>query len=128
MASKASVLPLVRSAILQYQRDFRRRPGLVADGRDMGTVVFPDAPLKFFFNADPATRVYRRYKQLQEQGINVSLRDIREDLEERDRRDISRSIAPTKPASDAVVIDATDLSVDEVFALVMSYVNQRGLG
>lgn len=128
MASKASALPLVRSAVLQYQRDFRRRPGLVADGRDMGTVVFPDASLKFFFDADPVARAYRRHKQLQEQGINVSLRGIRKDLEERDSRDISRSIAPTKPASDSVMIDTTDLSADEVFALVMSYVKQRGLG
>lgn len=127
MASKAAELFLVRSAILQYQRNFRRRPGLVADGRDMGTVIFPDAALKFFFNADPAKRAYRRYQQLQEQGINVSLRDIQEELEERDRRDISRSIAPTKPASDAVVIDTTGLSVDEIFALVMSCVKQQAL-
>lgn len=128
MASKASALLLVRSAVLRYQRDFRRLPGLVSDGRDMGTVVFPDAPLKFFFNADPAGRAYRRYKQLQEKGISVSLRDIQKELEERDRRDISRSISPTKPADDAVVIDTTDLSVDAVFALVMSYIKQRGLG
>ena len=125
MASKASALSFVRSAILQYQRNFRRRPGLVADGRDMGTVVFPDTPLKFFFNADPAERVYRRYKQLQEQGINVSLPEVQEELEERDRHDISRSIAPAKPASDAVVIDTTDLSVNEVFSLVMSCIKQR---
>ena len=128
MASKAAALPLVRSSILQYQRDFRHSPGLVADGRDMGTVVFPDAPLKFFFNADPAVRAYRRYKQLQEQGINVSLRNVREGLEERDRRDVSRFIAPTKPASGAVVIDTTDLSVNWVFALVMGYIKERSLG
>ncbi|QTS83872.1 (d)CMP kinase [Coxiella endosymbiont of Amblyomma nuttalli] len=125
MASRASTLPLVRSAMLQYQRNFRRQPGLVADGRDMGTVVFPDASLKFFFNADLAVRAYRRCKQLQDQGINVRLRDIQEDLEERDRRDISRSIAPTKPANHAVVIDVTNLSLDEVFALVMRCVKQQ---
>lgn len=127
MASKASALLFVRRAVLQYQRDFRRLPGLVSDGRDMGTVVFPDASLKFFFNADPAERACRRHKQLQEKGFNVSLRDIQEELEERDHRDIIRSIAPTKPASDAVIIDTTGLSVDEVFVLVISYVKQRGL-
>ncbi|MFW0072757.1 MAG: (d)CMP kinase [Coxiella-like endosymbiont] len=127
VASQASALFLVRSTILQYQRNFRRQPGLVADGRDMGTVVFPDAPLKFFFNADPDVRVYRRYKQLQVQGINVSLPEVREELGERDRRDNSRPIAPAKPANDAVVINTTDLSVDGVFALVMNCVKQRGL-
>ena len=127
MASKASALFLVRSTILQYQRNFRCWPGLVADGRDMGTVIFPDAPLKFFFNADLSRRIYRRYKQLQEQGINVSLPDIRGELEERDLRDSSRSISPTKPASDAVVIDTTSRNADGVFALVMNYIKQRGL-
>lgn len=127
MASKASTLFLVRKTILQYQRNFRRWPGLVADGRDMGTVVFPDAPLKFFFNADSPKRIYRRYKQLQERGINVSLPDVQEELEERDHRDSSRSVSPAKPANDAVVIDTTDLSIDGVFALVMNCVKQRGL-
>ncbi len=127
MASQSSALPTVRQAILQYQRDFRRSPGLIADGRDMGTVVFPDAPLKFYFNAKPEERALRRHKQLQEKGINVSLRDIQEDLVERDRRDVSRSASPAKPAEDAVVIDTTNLSIEEVFAVVMNHVKQRGL-
>ena len=127
MASQVSALPIVRQAVLQYQRDFRRLPGLVADGRDMGTVVFPDATLKFFFEADPLARARRRYQQLQDQGINVSLRDIQEDLLERDRRDKDRPISPTKPAVDAIVIDTTALNIDGVFELVMQQVKQKDL-
>lgn len=127
LASQVSSLSMVREAVLQYQRNFCQWPGLVADGRDMGTVVFPDADLKFYFNADAKERAYRRYQQLQDQGINVSLPDIQEDLEERDRRDITRSISPTKPAADAVVIDTTHLGVEIVFATVMSYIWERGL-
>jgi cytidylate kinase len=127
MASQASALTVVRQAVLQYQRDFRRFPGLVADGRDMGTVVFPDATLKFFFDADPLERAKRRHRQLQHQGINVSLRDIQEDLLERDRRDRDRPFSPTKPAVGAIIIDTTDLSVDEVFARVLQIVHQQGL-
>lgn len=97
LASKASALSVVRQAVLQYQHDFRRCPGLVADGRDMGTVVFPNTTLKFYFDADPQERAYRRYRQLQKRGINVSLRDIQEDLEERDHRDVNRIISPSKP-------------------------------
>lgn len=127
LASQASGLTIVREAVLQYQRDFRRFPGLVADGRDMGTVVFPDATLKFFFDANPLERAQRRYRQLQDKGINVSLRDIQEDLLARDRRDRDRSFSPTKPADEAVIIDTTDLSIDEVFALVLETVQQKGL-
>lgn len=127
MASQASALPPIRQAVLQYQRDFARPPGLVADGRDMGTVVFPDATLKFFFDADPMERAERRHRQLQHQGINVSLRDIQEDLLERDRRDRDRAFSPTKPAADAILIDTTDLSVNEVFERVMQIVQQKGL-
>ena len=97
----------------------------MADGRDMGTVVFPDAVLKFFFKADPAERAKRRYAQLQAQGINVSLPDIQEDLAERDRRDVARRISPTKPAADAIVIDTTDLNIEQVFEAVMQHVSQR---
>lgn len=125
MASKISAFPMVREAVLQYQRDFRRLPGLVADGRDMGTVVFPDANVKFFFEADLKERAERRYKQLQERGINVSLRDIQEELLERDRRDIDREISPTKPADDATVIDTTDWGIDQVFAEVLKHVAER---
>lgn len=127
LASKVSVIPLVREAVLQYQRDFRRPPGLIADGRDMGTVVFPDAPLKFYFDANPEERAHRRFEQLQLRGINVSLRDIQEDLLERDRRDSARSVSPTKPAADAIVIDTTDKSIDAVYDVVMQHIKQHGL-
>ena len=125
VASVTSELPMVRQAVLQYQRDFRRWPGLIADGRDMGTVVFPEAPLKFFFTADSEERVLRRYKQLQDKGINVSLPDIRTDLKERDSRDTGRAISPAKPAKDAIVVDTTHLSIDQVFQEVMRYVKGR---
>lgn len=128
LASKSSTLSVVRQAVFQYQRDFLRWPGLVADGRDMGTIVFPYATLKFYFDADPKERAYRRYRQLQEQRINVSLRDIQEDLKERDCRDVNRKISPTKPAMDALLIDTTKLSIKEVFLIVMSYVRSRSLG
>lgn len=125
MASKVSAYPMVREAVLQYQRDFRRSPGLVADGRDMGTVVFPDAVVKFFFEADSKERAKRRFNQLQARGINVSLRDIQEELVERDRRDMNREISPTRPADDAIVIDTTDMAVDQVFAKVVKHVEGR---
>ena len=128
LASKSSALSVVRQAVLQYQRDFSRWPGLVADGRDMGTVVFPYATLKFYFNADLQERAYRRYRQLQERGINVSLRNIREDLEERDYRDVSRKISPTKPAEDALIINTTSLNIKEVFVAVMNHIKERKLG
>ncbi|AKQ33567.1 (d)CMP kinase [Candidatus Coxiella mudrowiae] len=128
LASKASALSVVRQALLKYQHDFRRWPGLVADGRDMGTVVFPNTTLKFYFDADPQERAYRRYRQLQRRGINVSLRDIQEDLEERDHHDVNRIISPTKPAADALIIDTTKLSIEEVFVKVMNHIKERGLG
>lgn len=128
LASKTSVFYVVRQAVLQYQRDFRRWSGLVADGRDMGTVVFPNAILKFYFDADLKERAYRRCRQLQERGINVSLRDIQEDLEERDHRDVNRTISPTKPAANALIIDTTKLSIEEVFLVVMNHIKERGIG
>ena len=127
LTSKFSALPIVRETVLQYQYDFRQWPGLVADGRDMGTVVFPDAILKFYFNADLKERVYRRYKQLRERGINVNLCDIQGDLEERDHNDATRSVSPAKPAIDAIVIDTTRLGIEAVFMEVMSYVWQHGI-
>lgn len=125
MASKTSALPIVRAAVLHYQRDFRRSPGLVADGRDMGTVVFPDALLKFFLEANPEERARRRYDQLQNKGIDVSLHDIQEELDERDRRDTGREVSPTKPASDGIVIDTTGMDVDQVFVEIFKHVDQR---
>ena len=113
-ASAVAQLPKVRAALLQRQRDFLTGKGLVADGRDMGTVVFPDAPLKFFLTASAEIRAERRYKQLLAQGESVNLRAIYAEIAERDARDRSRSVAPLKPASDAVVIDTGTLSIADV--------------
>ncbi|MGB6976489.1 MAG: (d)CMP kinase [Gammaproteobacteria bacterium] len=121
-ASKVSALRRVRAALLERQRAFRQPPGLVTDGRDMGTVVFPDAVLKFYLEASQEERAKRRWRQLQEQGINVSLHDILRDLAERDARDKTRVVAPLRAASDAIVIDTTHLSVTEVLQQVMNRV------
>jgi len=113
-ASRVAALPAVRAALLQRQRDFRQPPGLVADGRDMGTVVFPDAPVKIFLTASPAARAIRRYKQLREKGISVSLAPLAKEIAERDARDASRAVAPLRPAPDAQVVDTTELSISAV--------------
>ncbi len=113
-ASKIAALPRVRQALLEKQRAFRRTPGLVTDGRDMGSVVFPEAPLKIFLIADPKERAFRRYLQLKESAINVSLDALCDELVERDRRDEQRLVAPLKPATDAVIIDTTGLSIEKV--------------
>ncbi len=118
-ASKVAVLPEIRKVLLNRQREFRRTPGLVADGRDMGTVVFPEAQLKIFLIADQKERAERRYRQLQQQGINVSLHDVFQDLLNRDKRDELRNVAPLKPASDAKVIDTTKLTIDEVLRKIL---------
>ena len=111
-ASKVSALPLVRLALVDLQHSFRRLPGLVADGRDMGTVIFPDAPLKVFLTATAAKRAERRYKQLISKGISTTLEDLRADLEARDARDSSRAAAPLKPAQDALLLDNSDMSIE----------------
>lgn len=113
-SSQVSKLPEVRQVLLEQQRNFRRAPGLVADGRDMGTVVFPDADIKIFLTASCKARAKRRYQQLQDQGINVSLPNILQDLKERDARDCERSVSPLKPAKAARIVDTTKLSIDEV--------------
>lgn len=113
-ASQIAALPLVRQALLDRQRDFRKKPGLVTDGRDMGSVVFPDASLKIFLVATPEERAQRRYQQLKAQGINVSLAALCEELARRDERDRERVVAPLKPTADAVLIDTTGLSIAEV--------------
>lgn len=118
-ASQLSVHPSIRTALLACQRQFRQPKGLVADGRDMGTVVFPDAQLKIFLDASPEARAIRRHRQLLAQGINVTLKDVFAQIIERDERDRTRAVAPLKPAEDAVIIDTTTLSVDEVFAQVV---------
>ena len=124
MASKVATIPEVRDALMQRQRDFAQPPGLVADGRDMGTVVFPDAPVKVFLTASAEERAKRRQKQLQEQGKSVSIARLLEAIEERDARDRNRSVAPLQPAEDAISIDTTELSIDAVVSRVLERVNQ----
>ena len=114
MTSKIAALGPIRQVLLNKQREFRKRPGLVADGRDMGTVVFPDAEFKVFLTASAEERAQRRYKQLKEKGIDVSLTGLAKEIEERDRRDMERSEAPLKMADDAVLVDTSDMSIDEV--------------
>jgi cytidylate kinase len=124
-ASKVAAIPAVREALLERQRAFRQSPGLVADGRDMGTVVFPDAPAKIFLTASAEERAQRRYNQLIEKGMSASLPDLVREIEERDRRDASRPVAPLKPAEDALVLDSTGVSIDEVVAQAMAWVAER---
>jgi CMP/dCMP kinase len=119
-ASKVSVFPAVRLALLSRQRAFREEPGLVADGRDMGTVVFPEADLKIFLTASLTERARRRYNQLNEKGINVNLDALVEELHERDTRDRQREVAPLRPAEDAVCIDTDQLTVEQVAAHILS--------
>ncbi len=123
-ASQIAVIPAVRAALLERQRDFLQPPGLVADGRDMGTVVFPDSPLKFYLTATAEERAQRRYKQLKEKGIDVNLSSLVEDLRQRDERDMNRDAAPLKPASDAIIIDTSSLNVEQVTNEVMQRVVQ----
>jgi len=124
-ASKVAAIPEVREALFQRQRDFARMPGLVADGRDMGSVVFPEAGLKIFMTASAEERAKRRYKQLIEKGIDANLHDLAVELEERDRRDMNRNVAPLAAADDAITIDTTHLSIDEVTSKVMKLVKTR---
>jgi len=126
-ASTVAAIATVREALLQRQREFLQPPGLVADGRDMGTVVFPDAPLKIFLTASSEERALRRYRQLLEKGENVSLPRLLQDIEERDARDSSRSVSPLIPAEDAIVIDSSLMPIADVFADVMAAVRERGL-
>ena len=114
-------MPAVRRALLVRQRAFRRAPGLVADGRDIGTVVFPDAALKIFLTADPDVRAERRYKQLIEKGISANLRALSRDLAERDARDANRPVAPLVPAADSQVLDSSALSIDEVVERIVGW-------
>jgi cytidylate kinase len=123
-ASRVAVLPAVREALLQRQRDFAEAPGLIADGRDMGTTVFPQAARKFFLTASAAVRAERRYKQLKEKGFDANLISLIEEIEQRDERDRSRSASPLRPADDAVAIDTSDKSIDEVFAEVLSHCDE----
>ncbi len=121
-ASKVAAVPEVRAALLEWQRSFAREPGLVADGRDMGSVVFPDAPVKVFLTATAEERAKRRYNQLKEKGIGVSLRDLVRDIEERDERDRNRDVAPLVAPVAALEVESTSLSIDEVLERVMEKV------
>ncbi len=125
MASKIAAIPAVRARLLHYQRKTRRHPGLIADGRDMGSVVFPDASLKFFLKADSEVRSNRRHNQLKQKGISVSLRDIRKDLVKRDDRDENREISPMKAMPDMILIDTSDLTIEQVFSRVMEELRER---
>lgn len=127
MASRVAALPAVRAALLQRQRDFARHPGLVADGRDMGTVVFPDATVKVFLTASAEERAKRRFEQLRQKGINASFERLLADIQARDERDSQRAVAPLKPADDAIILDSTQMTIQEVFAAVMVQMRLKGL-
>jgi len=126
-ASRVAAWPSVRSALLDRQRAFAKPPGLVADGRDMGTVVFPGAGLKIFLTATPDERALRRYKQLKDKGSDVSLAALSREITERDLRDSTRTVAPLKPAPDAEVIDSTGLTIEQVVDRVMVSGRERAL-
>jgi cytidylate kinase len=120
LSSRLAALQEVRAALVDRQRAFRRHPGLVADGRDMGTVIFPDAPLKIYLTASVEERARRRYKQLKEKGESVNLPRLFREIEERDRRDQNRPVAPLRPAFDSHIIDSSELSVDEVLGKILA--------
>ena len=124
-ASKVAVFPQVRAALLQLQQDFAKNDGLIADGRDMGTVVFPDAQVKLFLDASAEERAKRRYNQLQNKGISGNFAQILAEIKERDLRDRNRAVAPLKPAEDAFLLDSTTLSIDEVIGQALNYIQQR---
>ncbi|WP_163557301.1 (d)CMP kinase [Halomonas sp. NO4] len=126
-ASQVAAVPAVREALLKRQRDFLQPPGLVADGRDMGTVVFPEAPLKVFLTATAEERARRRYLQLQEGGVDASLSSLLKEIQARDARDMQRSVAPLKPADDAIMLDTTRLTIPEVVDRLTEWLTERGL-
>jgi cytidylate kinase len=126
-ASIVAAIPAVRDALLERQRAFAEPPGLIADGRDMGTVVFPDAALKIYLDASAEERASRRYNQLINKGLGASLQAILEDIQARDDRDMNRAVAPLKPAADAVILDTTTMSIKEVLAAVMDDARHKGL-
>lgn len=123
-ASVVAALPGVRAALLNRQRAFRERPGLVADGRDMGSTVFPDAELKIYLTASPEARAERRYKQLKQKGIDVNLAHLLEDIRRRDERDSQRAISPMRAAPDAIQLDTTDLTIEQVVDKVLGHCGQ----
>jgi cytidylate kinase len=126
-ASMVASLPAVREALLQRQRAFQEEPGLVADGRDMGTVVFPEAPLKVFLTASAEERARRRYLQLKAKGDDVNLASLLDEIRARDERDTQREVAPLKPAADAILLDSTELSIEQVLERILREVADRDL-
>ena len=127
MASKVASLPAVRQALLERQRDFAQAPGVVADGRDMGTVVFPDAPVKIYLTASAEERAKRRFLQMQEKGVDSDIEEILRDIQERDDRDMNREIAPLKPAVDSLVVESTNMSIEQVLDVVMTELKRADL-
>lgn len=125
VASKIASLPRVREALLRRQRAFREAPGLVADGRDMGTVVFPGAEVKIFLTADPQERANRRYLELKQKGLDVNIGDLLSEIQARDERDMNRAVAPLKPADDAYLLDSTSKTIDQVLEEVLSFVKKQ---
>ncbi len=126
-ASQVASLSAVREALLQRQQAFQEMPGLIADGRDMGTVVFPDAPLKIFLTASAEERARRRYLQLKAKGDDVNLASLLDEIQARDERDTQRAVAPLKPAADAILLDSTELSIEQVLERILSEVANRDL-
>jgi len=124
-ASRVAAFPRVREALLRRQRAFREEPGLIADGRDMGTVVFPDAPVKIFLDASSEERAHRRMLQLQENGFSVNFDRLLSEIKERDDRDRNRSIAPLVPATDALVLDSTSMSIEQVIEKALDYARHK---
>ncbi len=124
-ASKVAAYPQVREALLQRQRDFCKAPGLVADGRDMGTVVFPDAPVKIFLTASSEERANRRLKQLEDAGVSADYEKILADIQARDEQDSSRASAPLKPADDALILDSTTMDIDAVLRAVLTEIDVK---
>jgi cytidylate kinase len=125
LASQLAAVPAAREGLKDLQRSFRRPPGLVADGRDMGTVIFPDAGLKLFLTASAQERAQRRYKQLKEKGLNASLDALFRDISTRDERDQTRAVSPLRPAADAVSLDTTEMGIEQVVGRVLELVRQR---
>lgn len=124
-ASKVAAIPVLRDALFQRQQDFAQSPGLVADGRDMGTVVFPQAPAKIYLTASAEARAMRRVKQLQGMGVDAKIDAILADLQARDKRDMERDIAPLKPAEDALIVDSSTLGIDQVLTALTQYIDQK---
>lgn len=125
LASRVAAQPEVRSALIGFQRSFRKWPGLVADGRDMGSVIFPDAQAKLFLTASPEERARRRHKQLKEKGISVNLAALSAEIAERDHRDRTRSVSPLRPAPDAEELDTTPLDIEQVVSRVLAFVEKK---